>query len=248
MDFPDRLRTMAMAVAPLMTPIDSVLLILLGLSILAFSRSAQRRATEGKGTVRPSAVHSMIARMPRSAEIARASTSDAFGVQLDYSDESLHLLDDALTIHWHARPFPRVEQTSTQSVEPTDQVEQVFVDAPLRMESPDRVIDDPLIVLGAYVGEVLAKQHAGVWRFDELKHPLPFIYFAQEDLPASPFDMVRRKLDDPQAFDLFGAFERLVSELESHRTPHAASFASTLEEPNVFLGPEQEPPTEADVQ
>jgi hypothetical protein len=239
-----------------MTPIDSVVLILLGLSILAFSRSAQRRATEARSAEKSSAVNAMIARMPRSAEIARASTSDAFGVQLDYSDESLHLLDDALTLHWHTKlfpfgvPAPMIEPSPVIELTDSESHEQESIAAVTSTEPPDRVIDDPLIVLGAYVGEVLTKQHSGIWRFDALKHPLPFIYFALEDLPASPFDMVRRKLDDPQVFDLFSAFERLVSELESHRVPHEASFASTLEEPREFeepsasISPVQEPPME----
>jgi hypothetical protein len=49
---------------------------------------------------------------------------------------------------------------------------------------------EEIIAVGGYLGEVLVRNHAGVWMNEEASHPLPFIVFPN-GVRASSFDLVQ---------------------------------------------------------
>src|SRR6185312_12419931 len=66
----------------------------------------------------------------------------------------------------------------------------------------------------------------GHWRQDEASHQLPFVFFERANVAASPFDLLRKKIDEPNTFKLQSAYERLLAEIT--RREHLSQESTLL--------------------
>jgi hypothetical protein len=131
------------------------------------------------------------------ATIACAAASNAFKIQLNFTDESVDLLDSMITAGWG----------NTNDGGP--------ISPNLPMEPPNdfhRSIDQNEFVLAAYLGELLVRNHLSHWEIDVARHPYPYVVFENKK-PASPFDLIRAKFSDPSGFRLVTAYNALLAEV-----------------------------------
>jgi hypothetical protein len=75
---------------------------------------------------------------------------------------------------------------------------------------------DTLYVFGAYIGDVLVRHHQAEWHTDA-KSTMPCLYFNAVDFIASPFEIIERKLQDPEHFRITEAVEHLLAEVEARK-------------------------------
>jgi hypothetical protein len=127
-------------------------------------------------------------RMKLAAKICEAATRDAFGLDLDYSLESISALDQAITSNW--------SQNADHSV----------------------FSQNSLFVLSAYLGEIFVRSHGAEWILTG-NASVPYLYFTDIDLKASPFDLVEQKLEQPATVSLDAAARDLIDELDRRRNP-----------------------------
>ena len=125
-------------------------------------------------------------KMKLAAQICEASSRNAFGLTLDYSLVSLQTLNDAITQHW------------------------------TNAESPSPFQNNALLVLSAYTGEIFVREFGAEWREVQGPSSVPYLFFSDVDLKASPFDLVEQKLANPQGIDLYHAAQSLIDELNRH--------------------------------
>ena len=132
------------------------------------------------------------------ATIACAAAMNAFHLQLDYSDESVELLNRMIEMCWG-------RQNSGGEIGTIG----------LSADSPNdfhRSIDQNEFVLAAYLGELLVRNHSAKWQVDPARHPYPYVLFSNQK-PASPFDLIRAKFSDPPGFSLVSAYNSLLAEV-----------------------------------
>lgn len=132
-------------------------------------------------------------RMTKLAAICVALTRKHFGETLDYSSESMAVVDRVILSGWGSESKP------TGSI--SRQLTTLF---------------------GAYIGEVLTRRTRGRWvsGFSE-EEPASILYLGARDsvlASFSPFMFARQKFEDPVGFDLQVAFAALEQKLEEGRS------------------------------
>jgi hypothetical protein len=112
-------------------------------------------------------------RMTIGAQICEAAARDAFEVELDHSAASIALLDELITRGW-SYGTERIRASAHEEYNPT-------------------------FVMGAYVGDVFVRTGNSEWRWENGE---PFIYFRNTKQKVSPFDLIERKLMEPNQIHL----------------------------------------------
>jgi hypothetical protein len=116
-----------------------------------------------------------VERMNIGAHICEAAARDAFEVELDHTTASIALLDALIARGW---------SNGTDATHVS------------RHEAYD-----PAFVMGAYVGDVFVRTGRAEWQW---KNSEPFIYFRNTKQKVSPFDLIARKLMEPNQIHLQG--------------------------------------------
>ena len=163
--------------------LTSILLVLTGLALISLAlRSRPKERTRRRDDYSER-------RLELGARICEAAAKDAFGVDLDHTDESLTKLDELIADGW----------TGADTIASSAESQR-----------------DPLYVFASYVGDILVRHHQAEWRLSIISSgtPWPSLYFKAADLTASPFEMVERKLHDPEHFKITEAVEHLLAEVE----------------------------------
>lgn len=110
------------------------------------------------------------------ADICEAAARDAFGVELDHSMESIALLNSLIINGWGVgtNPISGTNEPSTERFDPT-------------------------FIFGAYLGEVFVRTGIAEWRWENSE---AFLYFRNSKRKNFPFDLIERKLREPNQIDL----------------------------------------------
>jgi hypothetical protein len=156
--------------------------LLLFVTLAALALVTRRRARAKKRRLEVTENSSM----KLAAQICEAAARDAFRIELDYSIESLNLLDTAIATNW------------------TDS---------LNLGTPS----DTFTVFAAYVGEIFVRGFGAQWKEVKADSAVPYLFFRDSDLKASPFDLVEQKLTQPTAISLHSAAQSLLDELSRRR-------------------------------
>jgi hypothetical protein len=112
-------------------------------------------------------------RMTIGAEICEAAARDAFEVELDHTTQSIALLDTLITRAWG--------------------------DGLNRTHASTHLEYNPAFVMSAYVGDVFVRAGNAEWRWESGE---PFIYFRNAKQTVSPFDLIDRKIMEPDKIQL----------------------------------------------
>ena len=112
-------------------------------------------------------------RMAIGAQICEASARDAFGVELDHSVESIVLLDSVIIRGWGDTP-----------------------DIPDKRMTDSGTLD---FIFSAYLGDVFVRNEKAVWQWQNNE---AFLYFQNLRRTAMPFELIKRKLSDPNQVNL----------------------------------------------
>lgn len=210
-----------------MSTFNSLLLILIGISILMFFTRIRKMRKDR--TLNGALEDEMV----MAANIARAAANDAFAIELDATDEAVAKLDQLIEAGWANTTVPlRPEERASELPEESLTKEQLSEreeernraekeegkdEEPVSIFEEDRV-DDSFFVLGAYLGTLLTQLHGGVWHFDKETHKLPYVYFKSTELAISPFDLIKRKLQNPQSYDLTEAYHKVLMEIDLRKS------------------------------
>ena len=181
--------------------LTSTLLILTGLALITLALRSRRK----KRTVRRGDYSEY--KLELGARICEAAARNAFGVDLDHTDASLRKLDELIAAGW--------ADTSTHD------------------STAQR---DILYVIAAYIGDVLIRHHHAEWRLDRIQHSssietqvmslnptLPYLYFNNTAIMASPFEIAEHKLREPGIYSIAEAIHRLLDKTvtDVYGTPDA---------------------------
>lgn len=118
-------------------------------------------------------------RMALGASICIAAARDAFGIELDRSFDSIQMLDLLISQGWSDAPVDPVESGG----KPTDLT----------------------FVLASYLGTVAAEHTGARWRIENGQTAL---FYQEQNMSAFPFDLIERKLNDPERVHLWEEIER----------------------------------------
>ncbi|HET6402094.1 MAG TPA: hypothetical protein VFH95_11940 [Candidatus Kapabacteria bacterium] len=118
-------------------------------------------------------------RMALGASICIAATREAFGVELDHSLDSIHTLDILISQGWSDSPAEQTESNGKPN--------------------------DLTFVLASYLGTAISEHTGARWRIENGKTVL---FFQEHSVSAFPFDLIERKLRDPEQVHLEEEIER----------------------------------------
>jgi len=79
------------------------------------------------------------------------------------------------------------------------------------------ISSDTLTVFASYVGEIFVRRFGAEWKEVKAESAVPYLFFRDADLKASPFDLVEQKLAQPAAISLHSAAQSLLDELSRRR-------------------------------
>jgi hypothetical protein len=197
-----------------MSILTSILLILSGLALLFIVLRA-----------RPSArIRRLEEWEERKLEIAgnicRAAARNAFDVELDGSIASIDVLDHLIEGGW-----PQTH--STEAIQQTEANEATA--------TPDILsLPDEQFVMGSYLGETIVRHLNGEWRVESELHRWPYVYFSRADLAVSPFELVQKKFESRDGFELRDAIERLEGDIDRRTNVRATTWHNAGDEPVTF--------------
>jgi hypothetical protein len=118
-------------------------------------------------------------RMALGSSICIAAARDAFGVELDRSLGSIPALDALISQGWNEASLEETESDGKPS--------------------------DLTFVFASYLGTTVSKHTGARWRIENGKTVL---FFQEQNVSAFPFDLIERKLRDPERVHLGEEIER----------------------------------------
>jgi len=118
------------------------------------------------------------------AEKHVAMSKDTFDVVLDYSVESLGLIDEIISNNW---------------------------------DEPPIMLDQMVVMFGAYVGETLRRRYGGSWEYDE-EHGYALTGLADKDVRVFPFAKTHKRFTNGEGDSLafyHEALSKLIDDTKS---------------------------------
>ena len=113
------------------------------------------------------------------AKICEAAARDGFDVELHHSVESIAQLDAMISTGWNHVTIG-TDETNGTNASTSDKFDFVFIFA-------------------SYLGDVFVRHENAEWRWEKGE---AFIYLRKVKRNASPFDLITRKLNDPNQIHL----------------------------------------------
>ena len=171
----------------------SLLFFLIALAFLPLAL----RTSHARSAAREQAI--LADRMALGASICIAAARDAFGIELDRSMGSINALDALISQGWgnaNERSSPLAQQGEGVGGEAL----------------PDRKPNDLTFVLAAYLGTTYCEHSAAHWR---IENGTPALFFQVAKVSAYPFDLIERKLRDPEQVHLEEAIAEWGKPLEA---------------------------------
>ncbi len=121
-------------------------------------------------------------KMLKQAQLCVESVLTAFDKQLDYSDESVRILDQVIAEGWKGKGISQ--------------------------NSRERVVS----TFGAYLGQTFINNHGGIWYEQPPKGSLPIVFVPKSNFEFSPADMLREKFTRMSFYDLSLSYYELVKQ------------------------------------